>query len=831
MTESLETLRNERDNLKEELDRLVWELDQITTEKNLSARYGLVLLDEKDALQQKCEDLESANDTAKSELELLREALAKYQTNQKATTSSGIEQEESLLLETASKEASFTSTVLELEKELKQARQEISRVGVEKERIFQENVNLSKNCDVSEWEKKNYKAELKELKLREARLLSDNNELEEENISLQKQISTLRSSQVEFEGVKHEVRRLEEAIENAHGQIEEVISLKNIAEKQLEEALEALQSEREQKYALKKELDQRVNSESIFNINNLGFSGFGLGNISQDDVDKSEEEGENDTTLTSLSMSTSLEKENASKPQSSTVGDLFSELHLSEIRKLEKQLEAAENEKSRISIRLQETQQQLEKTKGELNEQNSRVQRMVEHINKLIDIHGKLDEIEEGGISEDPEKDIPELSHLKSLITRHEQRYQLAVQQVEQLQNDVRGLQEQGVNEDDEAINHKLKEEVGELKIKMQTFSNKVRELEDDLHVMGEIAGETTSTLNFTQEDLVAVSEELAQLYHHVCMVNGDTPVRVMLDHVKGSHAKENTIEGEDSTLISPESESNKEVFYNVTYANSSKLDALKDKLKSEISIKILMEESKPDNRMDSTSACNRLLDTIRDQINHLKKAVENTIEINRQKTLHSGSQEHSSLAEVEDLQEQVIKLKSLLSTKREQIVTLRTVLKANKETAEGALSNLKSKYEHEKGIVSETMMKLRNELKALKEDAATFASLRAMFAARCEEYVTQLDEIHRQCTASEEEKKTLNALIRLAVFQKLAALQKLEEAEMDKDKIHGRRHSSRGRVVYSRGSTNSSHQSSGGQSPFSGSRHDGNHYHARRDY
>lgn len=39
--------------------------------------------------------------------------------------------------------------------------------------------------------------------------------------------------------------------------------------------------------------------------------------------------------------------------------------------------------------------------------------------------------------------------------------------------------------------------------------------------------------------------------------------------------------------------------------------------------------------------------------------------------------------SEVQELQEQVIKLKSLLSTKREQIATLRTVLKANKQTAE----------------------------------------------------------------------------------------------------------------------------------------------------
>ena len=52
-------------------------------------------------------------------------------------------------------------------------------------------------------------------------------------------------------------------------------------------------------------------------------------------------------------------------------------------------------------------------------------------------------------------------------------------------------------------------------------------------------------------------------------------------------------------------------------------------------------------------------------------------------------------------------------------------------QAAEGALAKLKSKYENEKSMVTETMMKLRNELKALKEDAATFSSLRAMFATR----------------------------------------------------------------------------------------------------
>ena len=35
----------------------------------------------------------------------------------------------------------------------------------------------------------------------------------------------------------------------------------------------------------------------------------------------------------------------------------------------------------------------------------------------------------------------------------------------------------------------------------------------------------------FSQSELTGITEELAQLYHLVCQVTGDTPSRVMLDH------------------------------------------------------------------------------------------------------------------------------------------------------------------------------------------------------------------------------------------------------------------------------------------------------------
>lgn len=161
-------------------------------------------------------------------------------------------------------------------------------------------------------------------------------------------------------------------------------------------------------------------------------------------------------------------------------------------------------------------------------------------------------------------------------------------------------------------------------------------------------------------------------------------------------------------------------------------------------------------------------------------KLLKNNIEMNKPNASDDSNQLPN---DVQELQEQVVKLKSLLSTKREQIATLRTVLKANKQTAEVALANLKSKYENEKLVVTETMQKLRNELKTLKEDAATFATLRAMFTARCDEYVAQLDESQRMLLAAEEERKTLNSLLRLAIQQKLKLTQRLEDLEMDSER------------------------------------------------
>ena len=61
-------------------------------------------------------------------------------------------------------------------------------------------------------------------------------------------------------------------MELLNSQVEELTNLKAIAERQMGEALEALQAEREAKYALKKELDNKTNNESMYNLSSLAMT-------------------------------------------------------------------------------------------------------------------------------------------------------------------------------------------------------------------------------------------------------------------------------------------------------------------------------------------------------------------------------------------------------------------------------------------------------------------------------------------------------------------------------------------------------------------------------
>ncbi|KAI9586632.1 hypothetical protein GQX74_002479 [Glossina fuscipes] len=680
----------------------------------------------------------------------LLQALTKYQTSQKVTTKTGIEQEETLLNESAARETSLNLQILDLENEVKQLRHELERVRNERDRMLQENSDIGRDKSDNEAERLRLKAELKELKFRETRMLTEYSELEEENISLQKQVSSLRSSQVEFEGAKHEIRRLTEELELLNQQVDELANLRKIAEKQMEEALEALQGEREAKYALKKEFDSHLNRESMYHISNLAYN---IRNNIDDNTSANSDGEEENLALKRIEADLTTEL----KSPDGTKCDLFSEIHLNELKKLEKQLESMENEKTNLTANLREAQSNLDRSQNELQNFMARLAVLTAHVDSLVQLKKQYDN------REDPQEAIKRQQNeenlkqkLRDCLGQYINWFTLASKEIDGLKTDLTELQK-GLNYTDAMTS--LRNEVSNLKNKLLSTEQKSLDLRSDVQTLTNISRNAGQSLGSARSTLVALSDDLAQLYHLVCTVNGEMPARVLLDH------KSDDMSFENDSLTAIQSQFKSDVFI----ARPQIVEDLQG-LADSVEIK-------------------KYVDTVNDQIKYLKTAVEHTIELNKNKVRGNVSEDDKyNREEIEELQEQIIKLKSLLSTKREQIATLRTVLKSNKQTAEVALTNLKSKYENEKMVVSETMSKLRNELKILKEDAATFSSLRAMFAARCEEYVTQVDDLNRQLEAAEEEKKTLNQLLRLAVQQKLNLTQKLEEIEMDREMRHARR-------------------------------------------
>lgn len=78
-------------------------------------------------------------------------------------------------------------------------------------------------------------------------------------------------------------------------------------------------------------------------------------------------------------------------------------------------------------------------------------------------------------------------------------------------------------------------------------------------------------------------------------------------------------------------------------------------------------------------------------------------------------------------------------------------------------------------------------------------------FAPRCDQYVSQLDEMQRQLEAAEDEKKTLNSLLRMAIQQKLALTHRLEALENPVEELRGNRRvlrAAKGSAVRIKGTT-----------------------------
>merc|ERR1712131_539609 len=631
----VEMLRERISFLEEENDNLMIEKEIALTKMEQAAEHGLLLLQQKSQLQRDLNEANELNQKATLENKELITELERKKNELEDALEAAHDRRRNLLLDSVNKEERLLQGNMMLEEEvlvtkkraedeLLNAKQLSHNAKQEIERLTQVNQLLQADVDRLENRLAPLMGELREQREREKRLMSDFNELEEENCSLQRSLAHLKQQQLAVDSLQHESARLEE--ENAFWKqkADEEEHIKKVLERQLDECLESLEREREEKMSLRRELGELHDREHL---------------------PRTPTRSAIDTTMIPA-------PDSPASDSSAEAKNLRDRLRNQE--RVEVEVERYKRDNSRLSARIA----QLEQEQHEIR------------------------------------KEAATKEHLEARI--------------EELSREAN----KGASKND----------------KFESESTKAREM------------------------LTALSEEIAAMYHLTCLSRGIVPERIILRRTvshcqKEAEDNQATVKPEETPIEDSEnqSESPKD---DQSQADETTGDQDQAAALAKTSEKNKLEISKLKPNIAETSVV-ALVQTLNEQVKLLNNVVETkplpvekiTIQENGEGNKPEGVQEMlevQSYGEDTDAERnaEIIGLKALISSKNERIATLRTVLKANKHTAESALGSLKKKYDEEKKLVQETMARLRSELRTLKEDAAVFSSLRAVFAARCDEYV-----------------------------------------------------------------------------------------------
>jgi len=403
------------------------------------------------------------------------------------------------------------------------------------------------------------------------------------------------------------------------------------------------------------------------------------------------------------------------------VDDILKELQVGEVRDLEEQLRIVQEEKEHLE--------------QELTRKTSSADIVAEASSLLR--RGSSDVSEEGD-EYSMNNQLRELSEVKSSFKNRESVYQM---EIKRLTEEIDELKELLVDVENEKIaaednarkeSKQLSDELLQVKSKLRKSEGNVKELRKEFDSFKETTAEGEGILKNTHDGMSEVCAQLFDIHRKVSLINGGGE--------KACAKKDSQLEG-GNVIVSP-------------------------------------------------SQCFKMITHVKSQVQTLNVAVEKAVNklrnVAKEKEGDGGAGEvdNDIIGENAHLKEQILKLKTLVHTKREQISTLRTVLKANKSTYEVALANLKSRYENDKQIQTDANGQLKKQMKSLRSECQTFATLRSMFATRCEEYVKELQEKQKAILAAEEEKRTLNQLLKQAIHQKVALTQRVEEFEIARERL-----------------------------------------------
>uniref|UniRef100_A0A915M273 Uncharacterized protein n=1 Tax=Meloidogyne javanica TaxID=6303 RepID=A0A915M273_MELJA len=739
----------ELQSLRDEILEMTKRLEIADKEKAQAGELGLHLLKEKEQLELTHEALLKEFEVIRSELEKTQQKLTLFRSSQCNAEANELNNE--MDEDSAALEARFADKVKTLELAKKHLQEQLIVYKSDSERL-QELILIQTRVEELEIERKTLKEELKELRTREQQLIGENYELEEENVALLKQVSNLRSAQIEFESMKLQIKGMLDEMIILQTSAEEAEKLRSLAEHQVADALATAQHEREHRLALKKEFEQLRNQEHLASLNSLYLGIKGAHEIHDRDTMKQLESSFiADESLNCLKGNEIIKNGNNGGEK-----DLFSELHGSE---LTEQLNKFQTENQRlVNLRLEQSKQ---------------------FTQMLIPFFQKLD-IGIVGVNFE-EFELTKLKEYMSLaMERLEERIgpqkeaKNMQKRLEKLKESLRKAIILAARKDAWLLNsQQMIVQMGqalysfyiELIVGEQINNEKITpELDIKLKNINELVNKLNSIEECLQTEEEREENNSHQLNNSSSSINSPPPLLTPLQTSSQSFQSNPSISPPEAPPDPKQQHQNNNRLLNV---RSPRITPLMPEICRPIFSKKFLEE------ISSAQICNNLEENLIDE-----KLKEENILLKNSFLEEIDLRERLPIEEKNNIQTSfitIIELFKIIKSATEEKLLLNGITLRDKNETEIRQENNKLK----ELLAVKREQNLRSQLKLFKEDAATFASHRAMFTARTEDLQQQLESAQNLLKTADEEKKTLNQLLRMSIQQKLMITQRMEELEM----------------------------------------------------
>lgn len=586
------------------------------------------------------------------------------------------------------------------------------------------------------------KEEMQTRKRGEVNSQSDLNHFKKETERLQAAVEKLTWYKQEYTNLTRANSSLKQDLSGLKDQFESMVLEKADLESHTKEVIEELNEEKK----ARSELADRLREEALYSPTRMSWMEESADHLIPESVSpQMNGHMAHSTPYTAKSAGPSL----LSELQNS----LLSSVGAAEMDSIQQKLREAEEDKKNLLLQITQLQKELQSHSGTGMDMDQWKEEAVEENRKEI-----------GALKEELASKSDEISQLKG-------KFSSIMNEKASLEIELDGLRDEIKRE---RTTNKLKldkhdKELTEELSKSEAMKSKLEDQEKELVELRSKVEKLEVVLTNSSEELITMRDEMKSLHRTVLSLNQN-------GKVDSSHLNVN---GDISSTEENSSSSSSSDTYTIVLQNGTRMLQVHKESHTLLSAMHLRDQlcllRGPLEQFTRTMLQRSLAVSTR----HISTSTE-----------QEKSEDNNDNKKINELENEIKKLKTRLMTRSEEASQLRTIMKARQTTVDVTISSLKSKLEGQGRAHDTEVVQLKHKIKTLRKERDDKISLMAMTARRCQDHMEEITRYKKKAEdlrADNEKMKTENKLVNMyldrAIRQKIEISVLLEQYQEEEER------------------------------------------------